>query len=45
MTLKSSTTFEQSLKIKGQLLNRVENIMEKGEIAHYDQFLILPKYF
>ena len=25
--------------------NRVENTVEKGEIARYEQFLLLPQYF
>ena len=28
-----------------QLSDRVENIVEKGEIAHYEQFLLFPKCF
>ena len=28
-----------------QLLNTVENIVAKGEIAYYEQFLLLPKCF
>ena len=28
--------------MKEQLLNKVKNIMAKGEIAHYEQFLPLP---
>ena len=31
------------MKIK--LLNKIENIEEKREIAHHDQFLLLPKCF
>ena len=27
------------------IFNRVENIVEKGEIAHYEQFLLLPQCF
>ena len=27
------------------LLNRVENIVAKGEIARFEQFLLLPKCF
>ena len=26
-------------------MNRVEIILVKGEIAHYEQFLLLPHYF
>ena len=28
-----------------KLLNRVEKILAKGEITHYEQFLLLPKCF
>ena len=28
-----------------QLLNEVEHDMEKGEIAHYEQFLLVPRCF
>ena len=28
-----------------QLSDRVENIMERGEIAHYEQFLLFLKCF
>ena len=28
-----------------QLSDSVENIVEKGEIAHYEQFLLFPKRF
>ena len=31
--------------MKVQLLNSVENIVRKGEMAHYEQFLLLQKYF
>ena len=27
------------------LVNRVENIVTKGEIAHHEQFLLLPQCF
>ena len=29
----------------GESAKRVENIVKKGEIAHYDQFLLFPLYF
>ena len=28
-----------------QLSDRVENIVGKGEIARYEQFLLFPQYF
>ena len=28
-----------------QLSDRVENIVGKGEIAHYEQFLLFPQFF
>ena len=28
-----------------QLFDRVENIVEKGEIARYEQFLLFPQCF
>ena len=31
--------------MREQLLNEVENIVTKGEIAHYEQFLIQPQCF
>ena len=34
-----------SISGKVQLLKRDENIGAKGEIAHYEQFLLLPQYF
>ena len=27
------------------IFNRVENIVAKGETAHFEQFLFLPQYF
>ena len=33
------------LQTKVQLLNRVENIVEEGEIAHYEPFLLFPQCF
>ena len=30
---------------KALLLNRIENIVAKGEIAHHEQFLLLPQHF
>ena len=30
--------------MKLYLLNRVENIEEKGEIAHHEQFILLPQH-
>ena len=38
----------KSISMKDYLLNKVENIVEKGEIAHYDKslrFVICLKYF
>ena len=29
----------------GKFLKRVENTEGKGEIAHYEQFLLFPQYF
>ena len=31
--------------MKAQSLHRVENIVTTGEIAHHEQFLLLPHYF
>ena len=31
--------------MKEQLLNEVENNVAMGEIAHYEQFLLLPQCF
>ena len=31
--------------MKEQLLNKVENNVAKGEIAHFEQFLLLPQCF
>ena len=31
--------------MKVYLLQNIENIVAKGEIAHYEQFLILPQLF
>ena len=28
-----------------QLSARAENVVGKGEIAHYEQFLLFPQYF
>ena len=33
------------MKMAEKFSNRVENSVGKGEIAHYDQFLILPQCF
>ena len=30
---------------EGSLLNKVENIVAKGEIAHHKQFHLWPQYF
>ena len=35
----------KSLKMKEQLLNRVETIVAKVEIAHHEQFLLLKQCF
>ena len=46
MTLKiSKQKYEQSLKVKVLLLNIVRKIVEKGENAYYEQFLLLPQCF
>ena len=40
------TIYEKSLDMKLQLLNRVENIVLKGEVAHnYKQFLLFVTLF
>ena len=31
--------------MKTKLLNEVENIVSKGEIAHFEQFLLLSIFF
>ena len=31
--------------MKEQLLNKVENIVAKGKIAYYEQYLLLPQCF
>ena len=31
--------------MKEQLLNKVENILTEGEIAHNEQFILLPQCF
>ena len=42
-TLKTiSKEYGNSILMKGQLLNQVENVA-KGEIAHYDQCLLLSQ--
>ena len=33
------------MKVHVYLSNNVENIVAKGEIAHYEQFILLPQYF
>ena len=33
------------LYMKAKSLNRVENIVAKGKISHYEQFLLLPQCF
>ena len=35
----------KTLFIKDLLLNKVENIVAKGEIAHYKQYPLLPQSF
>ena len=35
----------ETLYMKKYLLNKVENIVAKGEIAHNRQFFLLPQYF
>ena len=45
-TLKTFTQiYLKSLLMKVQLLKGVENIVAKEEIAHYEQFLLLPHCF
>ena len=34
--------YGKPLQIEMLLLNRVENIVERGEITHYEHFLLLP---
>ena len=46
----SSSTANKSLMskcghIEIQISDRVENIVGKGEIAHNEQFLLIPQYF
>ena len=44
MTLKSSTLrYGKSLEMKDNLLNKVEKIMAKGEIARFKQLLLLSQ--
>ena len=44
--LKSSRqSYEKSLKFKIVFLNKVKNIVAKGEITYYEQFLLLPQCF
>ena len=46
MTLKAShRQYGKSPYMKVELLKRVENIVAKGEIAHHQQFPILPDFF
>ena len=47
MTLKtiSQISMKTCLRMKEQLLNKVENIVTKGDIAHFEQFLLLSQYF
>ena len=46
MALKTSwQKYSKSTQMKIKWLNRVENIMAKGEIAHYEQFLLLPQHY
>ena len=46
MTLKMSwQKFEKSQLKSVQLSNRDENSVAKGEIAHHEQFLLLPECF
>ena len=45
-TLKTSwQIYGKSLKMKVQLLNRVENMVTKGEIACFEQFFLLSPCF
>ena len=32
-----------TLQMQEQVLNKVENVVSKGEIAHYQQFLLMQK--
>ena len=46
----SSSTANKNLMskcghIEIQISDRVENIVGKGEIAHNEQFLLIPQYF
>ena len=41
----SKQKYGKSLQTKVYLFNRVENIVAKGEITHYEQFRLLSQCF